>query len=103
MALAALILGIIGVLSFWAIGFGALPGLIAVILGIIGINKAKETGVGSGQAKAGVGLGVLAIVASIAFIVLIVSAADDVDFEGINTDPSDGVCNTDRFFQDPDC
>ena len=29
---------------------------------------------------------------------------DDVDdFDGINSDPSDGVCNEERFLEDPDC
>ena len=29
---------------------------------------------------------------------------DDVDdFDGINSDPSDGVCNEERFIEDPDC
>ena len=27
----------------------------------------------------------------------------DEDFGEINSDPSDGVCNEDRFLQDPDC
>jgi len=104
MAIAALILGVIGVLSFWAVGFGALPGLIAIILGVIGMNRAKETGLGGGQAKVGLGLGVIAVVASIVFVVFLVNKADDINFDGrINSDPSDGICNHDRFLQDPDC
>jgi hypothetical protein len=104
MAIAALILGVIGVLSFWAIGFGALPGIIAIILGVIGMNRAKESGIGGGQAKAGLALGIVAVIASIVFFVFLVSRADDIDFDGgINTDRPDGICNHDRFLQDPDC
>jgi hypothetical protein len=38
-------------------------------------------------------------------IVALAVWADDTvdDFDGINSDPSNGVCNEDRFLQDPDC
>ena len=38
------------------------------------------------------------------FIVLALAFGDDVDdFDEINSDPSDGVCNEERFLEDPDC
>ena len=43
-----------------------------------------------------IGVGVLALV-----IVLAIAFADDID--DINSDPSDGFCNEERFLQDPDC
>ncbi|WP_327148999.1 DUF4190 domain-containing protein [Nocardia sp. NBC_01329] len=63
MAIAALVLGILGVLSFWTIAGGILFGLIAVILGVIALVKAKRgTGGGGIMAVIGLILGLLAIV-----------------------------------------
>ena len=46
-----------------------------------------------------IGVGFLAL-----FIVLSLAFGDDADdFDGINSDPSDGVCNEERFLEDPDC
>lgn len=103
MATAAMVLGIVGICLFWLAGIGALLGILAVIFGAIGLSKANATPGQplKGRAKAGLITGVVAIVAGVAFFALVVSAVDDL--EDINTDPSDGFCNTDRFLQDPDC
>ena len=40
----------------------------------------------------------------IVIVILLIVAANQVDdVDDINSDPSDGVCNEDRFLQDPDC
>lgn len=121
LAVASLVVGIIGLLTFWACGGGGLLGVIAVVLGILGLNKAKEMNDnGRGLALGGIITGGLAIVAGILVFVFWFVVADDVndqiqqdldefqqqldeDFGEINSDPSDGVCNEDRFLQDPDC
>jgi hypothetical protein len=41
------------------------------------------------------------IVAIISLVVFADSVTDNLN--EINTDPSDGICNTDRSMQDPDC
>ena len=120
MAIASLVLGIIGLVTFWACGFGALPGLIAVVLGILGMQAANKLPgqPQRGLAIAGIVTGGLAVLIGVGFWVAVVllgdSANDELDriqrdFEeqmedqGINTDPSDGECNEARFLQDPDC
>ena len=39
---AAMVLGIVGILTFWLLGLGALLGLLAVIFGFIGRGRAKR-------------------------------------------------------------
>ncbi len=101
-ATAALVLGILSMLLFWTFGVGIVMGILAVVFGIIGRSRAKEmAGTGNGgQAMAGIITGVFGALAGVAFIVLIVAVVDDIEFD---TDPSDGFCDTDRIFQDPDC
>jgi len=121
MAVASLVLGIIGLVTFWACGFGALPGLIAVILGIIGLQAAnKQPGQPQrGLAIAGIVTGGLAVLVGVGFWAAVVAFGDDANSEleriqrdleqqiedqgGVNSDPSDGECDYDRFLQDPDC
>jgi formate-dependent nitrite reductase membrane component NrfD len=56
------VLGILGVLTFWLLGLGAVLGLVAIILGVIGLRRVR-----SGQATnrtsaiAGIVLGAIAI------------------------------------------
>ncbi|HMJ74506.1 MAG TPA: DUF4190 domain-containing protein [Iamia sp.] len=109
MAIAALILGIISLLGSLVpiVGWFMWPFALAAIgLGFAGASRAgKIGGVGKGMAVGGLITGALALLAAIAWTVILVVAADDVndDFNDINTDPSNGVCDTDRILQDPDC
>ncbi|MFY9227929.1 MAG: hypothetical protein WAO28_01195 [Candidatus Microsaccharimonas sp.] len=50
-------------------------GLVGLILGIIGINKSKAAGQGNGFAIAGIILGILNIIATIIFVIVMVGAA----------------------------
>ena len=106
LAIGALVLGI-GSLLFALIpfvGFASVPFAIgAVVLGVIGLGKSREIGQGKGLAVGGLVTGALALAVSVLYVLLFIVIADDVDDEGINTDPSNGVCNPDRFLQDPDC
>lgn len=109
MATAALVLGIVGICLFWLLGLGAFLGLLAVIFGAIGLSKAKSLPGEplKGRAQAGLVTGIVAIVAGIAFFVIVVAAVDgnlnDINYSDVDSDPSDGVCNPDRYMQDPDC
>jgi hypothetical protein len=109
LAVAALVCSIIGLCTFWMLGLGAIPGLLGVILGAVGMNRAKQlpNNTGSGQAKVGIVLGIVAIVASVAFFSYFLSEVDDSNITfntgRVNSDPADGSCNHDRFLQDPDC
>ncbi|HXH56814.1 DUF4190 domain-containing protein [Iamia sp.] len=105
MAIAALVLGI-GALLFALIpvvGYASVPFAIAAIaLGVMGMNKAKtQGGAGKGLAIGGLVTGVLALLVSLVWTLVLVLAADDI--EEINSDPSDGECNEERVLQDPDC
>ncbi len=105
MAVAAMVTGIVSLVTFWLCGLGAVLGLVAVVLGIIALSKANKTPArtGRGQAIAGIATGGVALVITIAFLAFFVFAAENTDFQEINTDPSDGFCDSDRFMEDPDC
>lgn len=109
MAIAALVLGLLSLVGTLFCGAGVLFGAIAIVLGVLGVRKANEL-VGQpqrGVAIAGIVTGALGVLASLVFIVVVFllgsGSSVEEDFEGINTDPSDGVCDQSRFLQDPDC
>ncbi len=109
MAIAALVLGVGSLFFCWIPFFGlvCLPfALGGVVLGVLGLSAAKKTGTGKGMALAGLVTGALAIVAAI-FITVAVSVwvdntSDDL-WSDYNSDPSNGVCNPNRTWEDPDC
>ena len=106
MAIAAMVVGILSLVTFWLCGLGAVLGLVAVVLGAVALSKANKTPArtGRGQAIAGIATGAVALVITLAFLALIVFAGESTpDFEEINSDPADGFCDSDRFLQDPDC
>jgi hypothetical protein len=72
MAIAALILGIIALLSCWTIVGGILFGLIAIVLGFVASRRAKrgEAG-GRGMAITGIVLGLLGLVLSVVIVAVI--------------------------------
>jgi hypothetical protein len=79
MAVAAMVLGIVGVLLCWCYGGGALPGLIGAILGHVSMKQIKERGEeGRGFALTGIITGwasvALALIGVLFFVVLL--AAD---------------------------
>ena len=69
MAIAALVLGVLAVLSSWTVIGGILLGLVAIILGFIALSRAKR-GQGGGKAMAIIGIiaGALGMVLSIVLI-----------------------------------
>jgi Domain of unknown function (DUF4190) len=72
MAITALILGIIALLSCWTIIGGILFGLIAIVLGFVAARRAKrgEAG-GRGMAITGIVLGLIGLVLSVVIVALI--------------------------------
>jgi hypothetical protein len=107
LAIGALVLGIGSLLFAFIpfVGFASVPFAIgAVVLGVIGLGKSRENGQGKGLAIGGLVTGAVALAVSVLYVLLFIVIADDVEDDGgINTDPSNGVCDSDRFFQDPDC
>ncbi len=63
MATAALVLGILALVTCWTVIGGVLLGLLAVIFGIVGLRRANRgLALGRGRAIAGIILGLLGIV-----------------------------------------
>lgn len=71
MATAALVLGILALLTSWTVIGGALFGLLAVILGFLALGKVRRgLGTGRGRAIAGIVLGLLSIAIAIAIFAI---------------------------------
>lgn len=109
LATASMALGVCSMVGFFTFGLGVILGLLAVVLGVLGMRRARELPGEPllGRARAGVVMGILGSLIGGLFFVLIVAAigdaVDDLPFDEINTDPPDGFCDEDRFWQDPDC
>lgn len=85
LGIAAMVLGIIGVVAFCMWGLGVLLGLLALIFGIVGHGRAKRgEATNSGMALAGIILGAVSIVFGalfLGFLIWGVSQAEDRDRE----------------------
>lgn len=105
MAVAALVFGLLAVVTFWLCGLGALAGIVAIVLGALGVQRANKEPdrPQRGVAIAGIVFGALGMVVSIAMIAVLFLFSDSSSISDMNSDPSDGVCNEDRYWQDPDC
>ena len=68
MAIAALVLGIVGLLTSIIFIGGAL-GIVGLILGIVSLRTSKRTGSGRGMAIGGIVTSILAILATIALVI----------------------------------
>lgn len=79
LAIGALVVGIIGLITVWVPFLGIVLGLVALVLGIVGRKKANETGVGGGMAIAGLIMGVLAILGGILWIVFVAALFNAAD------------------------
>jgi Domain of unknown function (DUF4190) len=97
LAIASMVLGILWI---WWIG-----SILALVFGYVAkgqIDRSAGRQTGRGMAIAGIVLGYIGLGLLALFIVLGFAFGDSVD-DGINSDPSDGICNEERFVQDPDC
>lgn len=118
LATGSMVTGIIALVMFWAFGLSVIIGIIAIVLGAVALSKANNlpNQVGRGQAIAGIVTGVLGALGGVFLLVGIAALGQEAerefrqvgeqiesDFDEINSDPSDGFCNEDRFMQDPDC
>jgi hypothetical protein len=81
MAIASLVLGIVGLVLCCCYGIGAVPGLVGAILGHIGLKQIKERGQeGRGMAIAGIATGWTAVAVAAIFVGLVIF--------GVLTDPN---------------
>lgn len=92
----------LGILWLYWIG-----SILALVFGYVAkgqIDRSAGRQTGRGLAIAGIVLGWIGVAtAIIAIVVAIALANSSADREELNTDPSDGVCDEDRYWQDPDC
>ena len=77
LAIAALVLGIVGVLLFWTVWGGLILGALAVVFGATGAQKGKQGAPNQGLAVAGLVLGIISVVGSLLFLALVVSVVND--------------------------
>jgi hypothetical protein len=75
MAVAGLVLGIIGFVLFWVPFLGWLVALLGIIFGGLGIGRANKVGRGKGMAIAGLVLGILGLLVGIVLFALAMSQA----------------------------
>ena len=104
MAISSLILGIgaFFVALIPVVGLSSIPfAIVGICLGIAGVMRSLKGFEGKGLSIAGIVAGLAALFVSAIYIFAFGSAASQVDIP--NSDPSNGVCNTERIFQDPDC
>jgi heme/copper-type cytochrome/quinol oxidase subunit 2 len=87
MAVAALVLGIIGLLFSWTVFLGIVA-VLAVIFGVLGRNRAKrEPAVGGGgMALAGLICGIIGVIIAVAILIIGIVATDEIsnDLEELN-------------------
>ena len=96
MAVAALVLGIVGSVLSLTIWGGIILGVLAIVFGALGRSKANEGAPNRGVATAGFVLGIVAVIASLLFVALLISVANDA--EGLFGDVRDQV---ELCLQDP--
>ena len=78
MALAAMILGIVGVVTGFFV-FGVLLGIAAIILGALSLKKVKEAGAGKGFAITGIVTGAVAVLFSLGMLFVYISVAQTAE------------------------
>ena len=95
LAVAALVVGIIGVLTSFVV-LGGVLGIVALVLGIIGLGKARRgLASGRGMAITGIVLGVLAILIAAAALAFFISNADEIDNLGDCLEDADNEAEAD--------
>lgn len=77
LAVAGLVLGILGLVFCWIPFFGWIMALLGIIFGAIGNGKANRGAKGKGLAMAGLILGVLGLVLGVAFFVWAMKQANE--------------------------
>ncbi len=84
MATAALVVGILALITSWTVIGGVLLGLLAVILGFLALRKARRgLATGRGRAIAGVILGLLSIAIAVALIAVGVSILNSEEAQNL--------------------
>lgn len=99
LAIAALVVGILALLTFWTVFGGIILGIAGVILGAMGLSKANKIGgVGKGMAIGGLVTALLGGLLSVLIVAGLVAAFDNVDFtdNGITVDGTEFEFSTEQ-------
>ena len=97
-AIAALVLGILAVLSCWTVLGGILLGLAAIVLGIVGWRRARSgAATGGGMAVTGVVLGTIGLILSVILIAVGVSLFNSSDFKNFQACAKDAGNNQQKM------
>lgn len=105
MAVAALVLGIIGLLISWIPVLGLLLPVLALIFGILGLNRAKRGEAGNrGLAIAGIVLGGIGLAIALLITILGVAVFNSDEFRNFtdclaSADTPEDEANCQRLFQ----
>ena len=107
-ATAAMVVGILTLLTVFSVIFSVVafvPGIVAIVLGVVGVRRARAhpTGLGRGQAVAGIVCGSIGTVVSIGAIAIIALFVASADFTIVGERPaapddyelSDRTCKVD--------
>ena len=79
LGIAALVLGILALLTSWMLGLGIIPGLVGLVLGIVAIRKlGRVRGASRAVPIVGVVLSVLGLLVGIVFLVFFISVVGQV-------------------------
>jgi Domain of unknown function (DUF4190) len=82
-AVTSLVLGILSIVLFFTIWIPFILAILAIIFGALGISNARKGAPRKGMAIAGLICGIAGVVIAVLFIVLIVSAVNDPEFQDV--------------------
>ena len=96
-AIAALVLGILAVLSCWTVFGGIILGLAAIVLGIMGWRRARSGAGGGAMAITGVVLGTIGLLLSVVLIAVGVSLLNNSEVKSLRQCLSDAGSNQQKM------
>jgi lysylphosphatidylglycerol synthetase-like protein (DUF2156 family) len=101
LAVAALVVGIVGVVLSFTVVFGFVLGVAAIVLGAIAMGRARTGAGGKGMGVAGLVLGISAVVFAVLMIVFVVNLGNTFDDQFSNIQfcvdhPHDPSCRDPR-------
>jgi hypothetical protein len=81
MAVAGLVLGLLGLVLCWIPGLGWVLALLGIIFGAVGISKGNRVGRGKGMAVAGLVVGMIGLLLGIVLFVLAMKVVEEEERE----------------------
>jgi hypothetical protein len=98
LAIASMVLGIL-----WIYAIGSVLALVFGYKAKRSIDQSGGRESGRGMAIAGIVLGWIGVVCTTLLAIVLIVGISSGAFSDFDSDPHDGICNDQRFWQDPDC